>query len=106
MLCGYQRADMVLDQVDHLPWKYRCQQGDDLLHEVGNRHIAQQRGEEEQKRKEGEEKSLRKLRGFPEAIIGPRLGEDALHQGCHWHATEHTAVVVSVVAGSHGPSPH
>src|SRR5712691_60919 len=89
-----------------LPWKHCCQQGHDLLHEVGKRQIAQQRREKEQKRKEGEEKSVRKLRGLPEAVIGPRLGEDALHQCCHRHTTENTLRVVSVVAGSHGPSPH
>ena len=105
MLCGHQRADVVLDQMDRLPWKHRCQQGDDLLHEVGKRHIAQQRGEKEQKRKEGEEKSVRQLGGLPEAVIDPHLVDDTLDKCCHRHTTEKTALVVSVLAGSHGASP-
>ena len=99
MLCGHQRTDIVLEEMDHLPWKHRCQQGDDLLHEVGKRQIAQQRGEKEQKRKEGEEKSVRQLSGLPEAVIGPRLVEDALDKCCHRHPSERTALVVSVFAG-------
>src|SRR4029453_6334281 len=91
--------------MEHLPWKYRCQQGHDLLHEVGKRQIAQQRGEKEQKRKEGEEKRVRKLRGLPEAVIGPRLVEDALDKCGHRHTCERTALVVCVFAGSHSMSP-
>src|SRR4029453_15868473 len=104
-LGGHQGADVVLDQMEGLPWQHGGQQGQDLLHEVGKRQIAQQRREKEHKRKEGEEKRVRQLRGLPEGVIGPRLGEDALHQGCHRHTTEKTVLVGSAVAGSHGPSP-
>src|SRR4029450_2758110 len=91
--------------MEHLPWKYRCQQGHDLLHEVGKRQIAQQRGDKQQKRKEGEEKRVRKLRGLPEAVIDPHLVEDALDKCGHRHTFESTALVVSVLAGSHDMSP-
>src|SRR4029434_6264334 len=68
-------ADGVLDQMEGLPWQHGGQQGQALLHEGWKRQIAQQRREKEHKRKEGEEKRVRQLRGLPEAVIGPRLGE-------------------------------
>src|SRR5512134_285283 len=91
--------------MEHLPWKHHCQQGHELLHEVGKRQIAEQRGDKKQKRKEGEEKSVRKLSGLPEAVIDPRLVEDALDKCNHRRTFESTALVVSVFAGSHGMSP-
>jgi hypothetical protein len=104
-LGGHQGADVVLDQMECLPWQHCCKQGHDLLHEVGKRQIAQQRGDKKQKRKEGEEKSVRQLSGLPEAVIDPHLVEDALDKCCDRHSTEQTALVVSVFAGSHDMSP-